>query len=138
MVNKIPECHYRISAKALILDENKRFLLVQEENGRWEFPGGGIDHHESVHDALAREIDEEMGLVVTSIADRPSYFLTGLSAGGHWYSNIFYVASVADYDFTPSEECVALKFYTIEEARQLENIYGNVEQFLNMFDPSHH
>ncbi|MEI8252898.1 MAG: hypothetical protein WCG25_04035 [bacterium] len=29
---------YRISIKALVLDENKRFLLLQEKDGSWSLP----------------------------------------------------------------------------------------------------
>ena len=40
----IPECFYRISVKALVLNEARdRFLITQEEDGRWELPGGGLD-----------------------------------------------------------------------------------------------
>ncbi len=59
-------CHYRISVKGLLLDETRtRFLLVQEDNGKWELPGGGLDHGETPHDCLRREIREEMGLLVS-------------------------------------------------------------------------
>lgn len=35
----IPECFYRVSVKALILDESgERFLLFQESDGKWDFP----------------------------------------------------------------------------------------------------
>ena len=27
-----------------LLDDQKRFLLEKEDNGLWDFPGGGIDH----------------------------------------------------------------------------------------------
>jgi len=37
--SQIPACFYRISIKALILDENGRFLLCREDNGKWDFPG---------------------------------------------------------------------------------------------------
>jgi 8-oxo-dGTP diphosphatase len=36
----IPPCFYRLSVKALIHDEQGRFLLVKEENNLWELPGG--------------------------------------------------------------------------------------------------
>jgi hypothetical protein len=40
MNEQIPNCFYRVSAKALILDENQRFLLAKEDNGYRDFPGG--------------------------------------------------------------------------------------------------
>jgi 8-oxo-dGTP diphosphatase len=43
----IPECFYRVSVKALILDDKKRFLLIREGNGFWSLPGGGLDFGEN-------------------------------------------------------------------------------------------
>ncbi len=73
----VPKCFYRVSVKALILNKTKdSFLVVQEADGKWELPGGGLEWSESVTEGLAREIMEEMGLHTTYIADHPSYFFT--------------------------------------------------------------
>ena len=43
-MNKIPECFYRVSVKALVLNETRdKFLICEEESGVWELPGGGLD-----------------------------------------------------------------------------------------------
>lgn len=60
MNQQIPNCFYRISIKALILDEEKRFLLVKEDNGLWELPGGGLDFKENPQEGIKREMKEEM------------------------------------------------------------------------------
>ncbi len=39
-MEQIPNCFYRVSAKALILDKEKRVLLEKEDNGSWELLGG--------------------------------------------------------------------------------------------------
>ncbi|MEQ1700992.1 MAG: NUDIX domain-containing protein [Ilumatobacteraceae bacterium] len=56
----------RQAVRALILDPDDRVLLVRFEfpntGRRWALPGGGIDPGESHHDALHRELDEELGL----------------------------------------------------------------------------
>ncbi len=57
-------------AVGVLLDADGRFLLAQRPDGKpmpgyWEFPGGKLEPGESVFDALAREFDEELGLVVT-------------------------------------------------------------------------
>lgn len=52
---------------ALFLRDNK-FLICQRTRHqpmplKWEFPGGKIETGEQPHDALAREIEEELGVV---------------------------------------------------------------------------
>lgn len=56
-----------VAAAALARDG--RFLLQQRPPGKslpglWEFPGGKVEPGESPEDALARELAEELGIVV--------------------------------------------------------------------------
>jgi 8-oxo-dGTP diphosphatase len=57
-------------AAAVIYDDHGRFLLAQRPAGKvyagyWEFPGGKVDAGETAHDALCRELHEELGIEVT-------------------------------------------------------------------------
>ena len=54
-----PTTFYRVSVKAVIRDEQGRILVVKEGKADWSLPGGGWDHGESEHEALARELYEE-------------------------------------------------------------------------------
>lgn len=53
----------RVSLKAVIFNDQGHVLVVKE-NGRdwWDIPGGGLDHGESVKEALSRELFEEVHL----------------------------------------------------------------------------
>ena len=42
----------------------KRYSEHDEINNRWEFPGGVVENGESLVNALAREIKEELGLAI--------------------------------------------------------------------------
>jgi 8-oxo-dGTP pyrophosphatase MutT (NUDIX family) len=133
----IPECYYRISAKALVLDEARtKFLVVREEDGRWELPGGGIDHGETPQEAIVREVKEEMGLGVGNVSTYPTYFFTFKDSLGHGHSmaNILFETTLPSLDFIPSRECVALQFVTAEEALAL-SAFANVHLFARMFRP---
>jgi 8-oxo-dGTP diphosphatase len=57
----------RQGAAAAIVDGHGRLLLVKEsyDRQRYTFPGGAVEHGESVLDAAVRETHEETGLVVT-------------------------------------------------------------------------
>ncbi len=134
----IPNCFYRVSVKALILDSEGRFLLCKEESGLWDFPGGGLDFGESPAEGLVREVKEEMGLVVTSVGDFPLYFITGRSPNsGRWVVNVFYLTTVADMVITPSSECVETRFFTKEEALK-ENVYMTVKKFAGQYSFERH
>lgn len=139
-MSEIPNCFYRISIKALVLNEGRnKFLITKEEDGRWELPGGGLDHGVSPHTDLRREIAEEMGLDIVWIAEHPSYFLTTKASfkKDTWIANVIYETKLADLDFTPSEECVEIAFVNPEEADNL-SLFSNVEELTKQFKPENH
>lgn len=72
--------HYRVSAKALIKDDQNRLLLIKEGNDSGlELPGGGIEHGETATQALKRELQEELGVEATIATRLPvlTWFING-------------------------------------------------------------
>lgn len=63
---KYPSDSYRVTIKAIILVQN-RLLLVKEDTDLWDLPGGGIEHGESLAEALRRELIEEIGIDVAQV-----------------------------------------------------------------------
>jgi len=57
-----------VSVKGVIV-LGERVLLLANDRGEWELPGGRVDPGESETDALVREIEEELG-VATRIGPR--------------------------------------------------------------------
>ena len=58
---------------AIVVDSKQRILMAQRadwqhQGGKWEFPGGKIESHESHLQALARELQEEVGLQINQHA----------------------------------------------------------------------
>ena len=59
-------------AVGVVIDAEGRFLLTSRPPGKvyagwWEFPGGKLEAGESVVDALARELHEELGISVLDV-----------------------------------------------------------------------
>ena len=58
-----------VQVTAAVLEKDGRILLARRAKGRpmegfWEFPGGKLEKGESLRECLAREIREELGVVV--------------------------------------------------------------------------
>jgi 8-oxo-dGTP diphosphatase len=86
MAKKRKKKKRRMTAEAVIFDEDGRVLLVRQgktRGKRWELPGGKLKKRESLPDAVVRELKEETGLDIT-----PERLL-----------GIFYVRSKNIYDF---------------------------------------
>ena len=82
-----------VGCGAAITNEMGELLLIQRlrepEAGAWGLPGGKIDFSERAEDAIIREVEEELGIVIQ---------LTGLACmseiidggdGRHWVSPIY-------------------------------------------------
>lgn len=70
---QIKSPYYRVSVKAKI-NFNGKILLVKEDEKKWDLPGGGIEHYETIQEALTRELTEEIGVSEFSIISEPKIF----------------------------------------------------------------
>jgi 8-oxo-dGTP diphosphatase len=64
---------------AALVDYDGRVLLAQRPEGKqlaglWEFPGGKLEPGERPEEALIRELDEELGIVVKAACLAPLTF----------------------------------------------------------------
>lgn len=125
------DCFYRISVKALIENEEGKFLLLREKNDMWELPGGGLDHGEEAHVGLAREIQEEMGVPVQSIEQAPSFFTTTLHRKGeYWIANVIYRVQLQHFNITVSDECLEYRFFDKNDTAHV-TLFPNVQAFVD-------
>ena len=70
---QIKNAYYRVSVKAKI-KQNGKILLVKEDDKKWDLPGGGVEHNESIIEALKRELLEEIGLGDFMVNSDPKIF----------------------------------------------------------------
>jgi 8-oxo-dGTP diphosphatase len=76
-----------VAACALIVADG-RVLIAQRPPGKpmaglWEFPGGKVDPGERPEDALIRELEEELGIVVNEACLAPLTFASHSYEGFH-------------------------------------------------------
>lgn len=58
---------FRQKVRAVVVNDNGEFLLVRPHgyrDGEWTLAGGGVEHGETVHQAMRREIAEELGVAL--------------------------------------------------------------------------
>ena len=58
-------------AVGVLIDAQGRFLLTTRPPGKvyagyWDFPGGKVEHGESIEQALRRELHEELGITIAA------------------------------------------------------------------------
>jgi ADP-ribose pyrophosphatase YjhB (NUDIX family) len=127
---QVENCYYRVSVKALIYNEEGKFLLCKEETWVWDLPWWGLDHFENPIDWLKRELKEEMWLETTYINKKPKYFFTAhriTSEKRPWVANICYEVKVKDLNFIKSDECVEIWFFSSDEIKNIKALENVVE-----------
>ena len=78
----------QLAVSAVIFREGRVLLLKRAKSpghGFWSLPGGRVEFGESLHTALAREVDEEAGLEIDIVALAGwREVLPGAGGGGHY------------------------------------------------------
>lgn len=133
--------------RAIVLDEEKRMLLVrQHHDGKdiWMVPGGGIEEGEYAAEAAIREVKEETGLVIG--IDGLLWHVEEVSDRGQRFVNFFLCHVDGDeqtpalgYDPELGEDAQVLRevaFLSREEVAGLEVLYPEYlkDEFWTLLD----
>jgi len=83
-----PALRPQLAVSAVIFRDGKVLLVRRSRSpgkGFYSLPGGRVEHGESLHQALTREVDEETGLRIDIVGLAGwREVLPGASAGGHY------------------------------------------------------
>jgi 8-oxo-dGTP diphosphatase len=72
-----------------VVEKNNKFLLTKRQSpkkewNKWQFPGGEVEFGETLHQALKREMKEEIGCEIKIVKNQPKIFeIFRLSANFH-------------------------------------------------------
>jgi len=130
-VSQYPTTFYRVSLKAIIRNEKGQVLVNKEaDSTAWNLPGGGWDHGETEHEALARELKEEVGYDGKFTARPIATATFWLESKRAWLLWIVYGVEVENQDFSIGEDSSEIAFIdpkTLKDATSFEEqwIYSN-------------
>jgi len=120
-LNEIDDCLYRVATKAFIVRKN-RVLLVQEVPEMWwGFPGGGVDHGETIQSSLVREIEEELGVPADNVSSdfKITHYTIGTVVNGVPRMNLFYKVSLPPELLQKTYHVADWKWFTKKEFAEL-------------------
>ncbi len=95
-LNEIDDCLYRVSTKVLIVQDDKVLLVKEIPEMWWGFPGGGVDHGETIESSLTREVEEELGVPAKQVSSdfKIAHYTIGNVVNAVPRMNLFYRATV--------------------------------------------
>jgi ADP-ribose pyrophosphatase YjhB (NUDIX family) len=128
---------YRVTAKAIVLDEQGRVLVMKNHKGNWELPGGGWEHDEGFSECLIREIREELGVGVETVGDILFIYRGENRRKGFKILRIVAPVTLSSNDFKPDDGIIAAKFVDKSEFMGLDLLTeeGSVQEFADIIWP---
>lgn len=110
-----------------ILRQNGRVLVCQRKRGsryelKWEFPGGKVEHGETILDCLQRELREELSIIATGVEQIETH--TAFYEDGGWFEVSY--CFVKAFEGTPSNNVFEdIRWVTPEELQRMDTLQGN-------------
>lgn len=116
-LNDIDDCLYRVATKALIVNEDKVLLVKEIPEMYWGFPGGGVDHGETVETALVRELVEELGVEAKDVTTdfMIAHHTIGTVVDSIPRMNVFYIVKIPESSLKITDQVAEWQWFSREE-----------------------
>ena len=126
--SQYPNTFYRVSLKAVIRDASGKVLMNKEDTSdTWNLPGGGWSHGETEHQALARELEEEVdyrGLFDTKLLKTAVFWLESKQAYMLW---LVYEVTPDNFEFSVGSDSTEVEFV---DPKSLKNAISREERWV--------
>lgn len=106
----LPSTFYRVAVKCLIFNDANEVLVVRNDEGAIEIPGGGWEHGETLSECVERELQEEVGLSPSDIGPVKAV-LSGMSDRGWAVLRVAVEVQVKAGEVTFNDEEIVEAFY---------------------------
>src|SRR6266496_1758730 len=120
-LNNIDDCLYRVATKAIVVHGNEVLLVKEIPEMWWGFPGGGVDHGETVETSLVRELKEELGVSAADITTdyKIAHHTIGTVVDNIPRMNVFYKVSIPEKALKITDQVAEWQWSTHEEFMKL-------------------
>lgn len=110
---------YRMSSHAVICNDQNQVLLLKATYAdcNWGLPGGGLDQGETIHEALIRECQEELGCQIDI------EYLSGVYYHSAVNSHAFiFKCNLRDQQIHLSDEHSEYRWFNLDELSPIQKI----------------
>jgi 8-oxo-dGTP diphosphatase len=117
-----------------LFERNGSILLVKDHKGVWELPGGRIEDREKPHEALKRELNEELGLNEVRIGKKIHTWSFESENDGNAYSFtvLVFICNTSEEEIKEHDEYTEYRWIPISEIDSL-NMRDGYKKSINLF-----
>ncbi|MEM7739378.1 MAG: NUDIX hydrolase [Pseudomonadota bacterium] len=106
-------------AVGAVVIKGQEVLLIkrgrQPLKGQWSIPGGKVEHGETLHEAIVREVEEETGILCEPIGLIGAFESMPSSKADKHYVMVDYAARYVSGEVTPGDDAAEAVFLPLAE-----------------------